>query len=164
MELRRVRLDVFQAVRTGFHQDNTQSNAGQGRAPGGIGWPASVGAAGRRRTLYRARVRRRRPAWRPADQLMPGRPWPDIRGMGNRLRHAYDRVVSGGAALAIVLTVKVGVNRAEQFDIAHCFPSCDVVRSSFEDVVAHFNTPIAYEHSCTGQQFRYTTTIREQPR
>jgi uncharacterized protein with HEPN domain len=24
--------------------------------------------------------------------LMPGQPWGDIRGMGNRLRHAYDRV------------------------------------------------------------------------
>jgi uncharacterized protein with HEPN domain len=23
---------------------------------------------------------------------MPGQPWSDIRGMGNRLRHAYDRV------------------------------------------------------------------------
>jgi uncharacterized protein with HEPN domain len=27
-----------------------------------------------------------------ADKLMPGQPWSDIRGMGNRLRHAYDRV------------------------------------------------------------------------
>jgi uncharacterized protein with HEPN domain len=27
-----------------------------------------------------------------ADDLMPGQPWGDIRGMGNRLRHAYDRV------------------------------------------------------------------------
>lgn len=27
-----------------------------------------------------------------ADELMPGHPWGDIRGMGNRLRHAYDRV------------------------------------------------------------------------
>lgn len=27
-----------------------------------------------------------------ADELMPGHPWNDIRGMGNRLRHAYDRV------------------------------------------------------------------------
>jgi uncharacterized protein with HEPN domain len=27
-----------------------------------------------------------------ADELMPGQPWADIRGMGNRLRHAYDRV------------------------------------------------------------------------
>ena len=26
-----------------------------------------------------------------ADELMPGQPWSDIRGMGNRLRHAYDR-------------------------------------------------------------------------
>ena len=24
--------------------------------------------------------------------LMPGHPWDDIRGMGNRLRRAYDRV------------------------------------------------------------------------
>ena len=27
-----------------------------------------------------------------AGELMPGQPWSDIRGMGNRLRHAYDRV------------------------------------------------------------------------
>ena len=27
-----------------------------------------------------------------AEELMPGQPWGDIRGMGNRLRHAYDRV------------------------------------------------------------------------
>ncbi|HEY6430469.1 MAG TPA: HepT-like ribonuclease domain-containing protein [Acetobacteraceae bacterium] len=27
-----------------------------------------------------------------AEQLMPDQPWSDIRGMGNRLRHAYDRV------------------------------------------------------------------------
>ena len=27
-----------------------------------------------------------------ADELMPGQPWGDIRGMGNWLRHAYDRV------------------------------------------------------------------------
>ena len=27
-----------------------------------------------------------------AGELMPGHPWGDIRGMGNRLRHAYDRV------------------------------------------------------------------------
>ena len=27
-----------------------------------------------------------------AGDLMPGHPWSDIRGMGNRLRHAYDRV------------------------------------------------------------------------
>ena len=27
-----------------------------------------------------------------AEQLMPGQPWADIRGMGNRLRHAYDRI------------------------------------------------------------------------
>lgn len=27
-----------------------------------------------------------------ADELMPDQPWGDIRGMGNRLRHAYDRV------------------------------------------------------------------------
>ena len=26
---------------------------------------------------------------------MPGPPWGDIRGMGNRLRHAYDRVDVG---------------------------------------------------------------------
>ena len=27
-----------------------------------------------------------------AEHLMPGHPWADIRGMGNRLRHAYDRI------------------------------------------------------------------------
>lgn len=27
-----------------------------------------------------------------AEPLMPGQPWKDIRGMGNRLRHAYDRI------------------------------------------------------------------------
>jgi uncharacterized protein with HEPN domain len=27
-----------------------------------------------------------------AEVLMPGQPWADISGMGNRLRHAYDRV------------------------------------------------------------------------
>jgi uncharacterized protein with HEPN domain len=27
-----------------------------------------------------------------AEPLMPDRPWGDIRGMGNRLRHAYDRI------------------------------------------------------------------------
>jgi len=27
-----------------------------------------------------------------AAELMPGQPWGDVRGMGNRLRHAYDRV------------------------------------------------------------------------
>jgi uncharacterized protein with HEPN domain len=27
-----------------------------------------------------------------AEALMPGLPWRDIRGMGNRLRHAYDRI------------------------------------------------------------------------
>jgi uncharacterized protein with HEPN domain len=27
-----------------------------------------------------------------AAELMPGQPWSDIRGMGNRLRHAYDRI------------------------------------------------------------------------
>ena len=27
-----------------------------------------------------------------ADVLMPGQPWGDIRGMGNWLRHAYDRI------------------------------------------------------------------------
>ena len=27
-----------------------------------------------------------------AEALMPGQPWGDIRGMGNRLRHAYDRL------------------------------------------------------------------------
>jgi len=27
-----------------------------------------------------------------ATELMPNQPWSDIRGMGNRLRHAYDRL------------------------------------------------------------------------
>lgn len=27
-----------------------------------------------------------------ADRLMPGQNWRDIRGMGNQLRHAYDRI------------------------------------------------------------------------
>lgn len=27
-----------------------------------------------------------------AEQLAPDRPWADIRGLGNRLRHEYDRV------------------------------------------------------------------------
>ena len=27
-----------------------------------------------------------------AAELMPEQPWRDIRGMGNRLRHAYDRI------------------------------------------------------------------------
>jgi uncharacterized protein with HEPN domain len=27
-----------------------------------------------------------------APKLMPDQPWPDIRGVGNRLRHAYDRI------------------------------------------------------------------------
>ena len=27
-----------------------------------------------------------------AAELMPNQPWNDIRGMGNRLRHAYDRI------------------------------------------------------------------------
>ena len=27
-----------------------------------------------------------------AAQLVPSQPWGDIRGMGNRLRHAYDRI------------------------------------------------------------------------
>lgn len=29
---------------------------------------------------------------RRAAELMPDQPWDDIRGMGNRLRHAYDRI------------------------------------------------------------------------
>lgn len=27
-----------------------------------------------------------------AQILCPGEPWPEIRGMGNRLRHQYDRI------------------------------------------------------------------------
>lgn len=30
-----------------------------------------------------------------AEALMPGHPWGDIRGMGNKLRHAYDRLDAG---------------------------------------------------------------------
>lgn len=30
-----------------------------------------------------------------AEALMPGQPWGDIRGIGNRLRHAYDRIDVG---------------------------------------------------------------------
>ena len=30
-----------------------------------------------------------------AAQLMPNQPWSDIRGMGNRLRHAYDHLDLG---------------------------------------------------------------------
>ncbi len=30
-----------------------------------------------------------------AEHLMPGQPWGDIRGMRNRLRHAYDRISLG---------------------------------------------------------------------
>jgi uncharacterized protein with HEPN domain len=30
-----------------------------------------------------------------ATDLMPNQPWNDIRGMGNRLRHAYDRLDLG---------------------------------------------------------------------
>ena len=30
-----------------------------------------------------------------AAELMPNQPWQDIRGMGNRLRHAYDHVDPG---------------------------------------------------------------------
>jgi uncharacterized protein with HEPN domain len=29
-----------------------------------------------------------------AEVLVPGQPWGEIRGMGNRLRHGYDRVTS----------------------------------------------------------------------
>lgn len=31
-----------------------------------------------------------------AEEPMPGHPWGDIRGMGNRLRHAYDRIDPAG--------------------------------------------------------------------
>ena len=27
-----------------------------------------------------------------AEELMPGQPWPSIRGFGNRLRHDYDSI------------------------------------------------------------------------
>ena len=29
---------------------------------------------------------------RQAEELCPGLPWPQIRGVGNRLRHEYDRI------------------------------------------------------------------------
>ena len=32
------------------------------------------------------------PSRKRAEELMPDQPWGDIRGMGNRLRHAYDRI------------------------------------------------------------------------
>jgi uncharacterized protein with HEPN domain len=34
-----------------------------------------------------------------AEELMPGQPWGDIRGMGNRLRHAYDRWTSESSGI-----------------------------------------------------------------
>jgi Protein of unknown function DUF86 len=43
--------------------------------PSSAAWSASV---------------KERTAWEIG--LMPGQPWADIRGMGNRLRHAYDRM------------------------------------------------------------------------
>jgi uncharacterized protein with HEPN domain len=43
------------------------------------------------RCLERACEAAHRLGERGAD-LMPGQPWADIRGMGNRLRHAYDRI------------------------------------------------------------------------
>jgi uncharacterized protein with HEPN domain len=43
------------------------------------------------RCLERICEAERRLGGRAAD-LMPGQPWSDIRGMGNRLRHAYDRL------------------------------------------------------------------------
>lgn len=27
-----------------------------------------------------------------AERMCPDQPWPDIRGLGNRIRHAYDRI------------------------------------------------------------------------
>jgi uncharacterized protein with HEPN domain len=43
-------------------------------------------------------------AFRLGDQaasLMPGQPWGKIRGMGNRLRHGYDRISSSVVWLAV---------------------------------------------------------------
>ena len=57
---------------------------------------ASFAADGRTRDAVERFVERVCEAvYRLADQaeaLMPGQPWEDIRSMGNRLRHAYDRL------------------------------------------------------------------------
>jgi uncharacterized protein with HEPN domain len=61
-----------------------------------------------------------------AAELMPQQPWSDIRGMGNRLRHAYDRIsldVIWNAArddlpnLAVDARRALAQPRAEQNDV-----------------------------------------------
>ena len=50
-----------------------------------------------------------------AEALMPGHPWGDIRGTGNRLRHAYDRIDPGviwTAARRDVSTLAADARRA----------------------------------------------------
>jgi uncharacterized protein with HEPN domain len=50
-----------------------------------------------------------------AEALMPGQPWGDIRGTGNRLRHAYDRIDLGviwAAARHEVPTLAADARRA----------------------------------------------------
>jgi uncharacterized protein with HEPN domain len=45
--------------------------------------------------IERCLERIREAAFRLGDrtgELLPGQPWPDIRGLGNWLRHAYDRI------------------------------------------------------------------------
>lgn len=52
-----------------------------------------------------------------APDLMPGQPWKDIRGMGNRLRHAYDRIstdVIWNAAYSDLPSVAADARRALQ--------------------------------------------------
>jgi uncharacterized protein with HEPN domain len=43
---------------------------------------------------------------------MPGQPWQDIRGIGNRLRHAYDRIGS-----AVIWNVVEGRLTALEADV-----------------------------------------------
>ena len=43
---------------------------------------------------------------------MPGQPWQDIRGMGNRIRHAYDRV-----DFAVIWNVEEGRLPALKVDV-----------------------------------------------
>jgi uncharacterized protein with HEPN domain len=49
-----------------------------------------------------------------AEKLCPGLPWRDIRGMGNHLRHAYERVdleVIWAAVNEDLVPLKVGLSR-----------------------------------------------------
>jgi uncharacterized protein with HEPN domain len=54
----------------------------------GRGMPSNAVSSGRVEGVCEATVG----LGEQADDLMPGQPWSDIRGMVNRLRHAYDRV------------------------------------------------------------------------